>query len=73
MTDKLRYLGNGLTVIGYGILLNVDPLLGGIIKLIGFVLVMPSCYKLKLYDVMFMLGLFGILDLTNVVKILINY
>jgi len=68
--DIMRYIGNALTIIGYGILLNVDPLTGGIIKLIGFIFVMPSCYELKLYDVMFLLGMFGILDLVNVIKIL---
>jgi len=72
MITNLRYLGNTLTLIGYAILLNIDPLIGGIIKLVGFALVMPSCYKLKLYDVMFMLGLFGILDLVNVIRLLIS-
>jgi len=71
LTNILRYTGNTLSLGGYAILLNVDPLVGGIIKLVGFVLVMPSCYELELYDVMFMLGLFGILDLVNIIRILI--
>ena len=68
--DLMRYIGNLLALVGYGVLLHYSPLYGGVIKLIGLFLVLPSCYKLKLYDVMFMLGLFGLLDLSNVIKIL---
>lgn len=69
--DYMRYTGNILTLVGYAILLNVDPIIGGIIKLVGFVLVMPSCYQLKLYDVMCMLTAFGVLDLANIIKLLL--
>jgi len=68
-----RYVGNALTLGGYAILLNVDPLWGGAIKIVGLFMVLPSCYQLKLYDVMFMLGLFGVIDSINVIRILLSY
>lgn len=71
--NRLRYLGNLLTIIGYTILLHVDPLIGGIIKVVGFSLVIPSCYKLKLYDVIFLLSVFAVLDISAVIKALLNY
>ena len=71
--NRMRYLGNSLTIIGYALLLNVDPLTAGLIKLVGFALVLPSCYQLKLYDVMFMLSLFGVIDLVNIIRILLGH
>jgi hypothetical protein len=65
-----RYLGNGLSIVGYFVLLNVDPLLGSTIKLISLALVTPFCIKLKFWDVVFVFGFYGMLDLTNIIKLL---
>lgn len=65
-----RYLGNALSIIGYFVLLNVDPLLGSSLKIIALCLVTPFCVKLKLWDVVFVFGFYGLLDLSNVIKLL---
>ncbi len=65
-----RYIGNGLSIVGYFVLLNVDPLLGSSIKLLALGLVTPFCVKLKLWDVVFVFGFYGMLDLTNIIKLL---
>lgn len=65
-----RYLGNGLSIVGYFVLLNIDPLLGSTIKLISLALVTPFCIKLKLWDVVFVFAFYGMLDLSNIIKLL---
>lgn len=65
-----RYLGNVLSIVGYFVLLHVDPLLGSTIKIVSLFLVTPFCIKLKLWDVVFVFGFYGMLDLTNIVKLL---
>lgn len=65
-----RYVGNALSIVGYFVLLNVDPLLGSTIKLIALALVTPFCIKLKLWDVVFVFGFYGMLDLSNIIKLL---
>lgn len=67
--DCLRIIGNCLTLIGYGVLLYLNPKIGSSIKVIGLCLTLPSCISLKLWDVVFMLSLFGFLDLTNVIRL----
>lgn len=67
-----RYVGNALSIIGYFVLLHIDPLLGSCIKIVGLSLVTPFCIKLKLWDVVFVFGFFGVLDASNVFKLLTN-
>ena len=71
-TATLRIAGNTLTIVGYTVLLHVNPLAGSAIKIVGFGLVMPFCWKAKLYDVMLLAAAFGILDLSNIVKLIIK-
>jgi hypothetical protein len=66
-----RYLGNICSVVGYLILLHVDPILGSSIKLVGFCFSTPFCIRLKLWDVVFLFAFFGILDLSNLIKLLL--
>lgn len=68
--DYMRIAGNALTLIGYAVLLYFSPLAGSSLKVFGLCLALPSCIKLKLWDVVFMLSLFGILDLSNVFRLL---
>lgn len=68
----LRWLGNGLSIIGYICLLHYDPLIGSSIKLLGTMCILPFCLKLKLWDVIIVFGFFGVLDISNIVKILLN-
>lgn len=65
-----RVIGNIFSVVGYVVLLHYDPLLGSCIKLTGMVLCTPFCIKLKLWDVALLFGFFGIIDLSNIIKIL---
>ncbi len=69
MLEFLRLIGNMLSIIGYIILINVDPLLGSIIKIIGLFLVVPFCLKLKLWDVVVVFGFFVAIDIANIIKI----
>ena len=71
--DYMRIWGNALTLIGYAVLLYISPIAGSSLKVLGLCLALPSCIKLKLWDVVFMLSLFGILDLTNVFRLMFNY
>lgn len=65
----MRISGNILTLTGYAVLLNISPLTGSSIKLMGLALALPSCIQLKLWDVVIMLSLFGALDLANVIRL----
>lgn len=67
--DVMRISGNILTLMGYAVLLNISPLTGSSIKLMGLALALPSCIQLKLWDVVIMLSLFGALDLANVIRL----
>lgn len=67
-----RYLGNALSIVGYFVLLHVDPLLGSSIKIMALCLITPFCIKLKLWDVVFVFGFYGVLDASNIITILNN-
>lgn len=67
-----RWVGNILSIVGYVFILHYDPLLGSSIKLIGTICILPFCFKLKLWDVVFVFGFFGILDISNIIRILLD-
>jgi hypothetical protein len=71
-TSIIRYIGNGLGIVGYFVLLNVDPLWGSIIKIMALGLVTPSCIKWKFWDVIAVFSFYAVLDLNNIYKILSN-
>jgi Flp pilus assembly protein protease CpaA len=66
---KSRYIGNILSLVGYFMLVHVDPLIGSVVKIVGLVLVTPFCIRFKLWDVVFLFGVFGLIDLSNIVKL----
>ena len=68
---KARVLGNVLSVIGYLILVHMDPLWGSIIKIGALFLVTPFCIRAKLWDVVILFGFFGAIDLSNVIRLLL--
>lgn len=70
---KTRYIGNLLSIVGYVVLVHVDPLWGSIIKIIGLGLATPFCIRTKLWDVVILFGIFIFIDLTNIMRILFNY
>ena len=70
--NRLRVLGNALTVLGYFVILHVDSLTGSVIKIIGFSLVLPSVLKYKLYDIVALAAMFIAIDLSNVIRILLK-
>lgn len=71
MDIKLRVVGNAFTMLGYFTLLHVDPLIGSSIKIVGFILTIPFVFRMKYYDFLVLIGFFGLMDISNVIKLLI--
>lgn len=69
-STKLRYVGNFLLVVGYFFLLHVDMALGLIIKCIGGVLTIPFAVQYKLWDVIFLCGFFGVIEILKLIQLL---
>jgi hypothetical protein len=61
-TAPLRWAGNFLLIIGYGILLYVDAKLGLVLKLIGGSLLIPSFYRHKMWDGIAIAAFFATLE-----------
>ena len=68
----LRYIGNASLLIGYYCLLFVDPIVGLSIRIIAPVFFLPSCIELKLYDIMFITGIFLAMDITKLTHLLLG-
>lgn len=71
-SDVLRYAGNLLIIFGYFSLLHINMELGLVFKLLGGILVIPSCIKLRLYDVLFLSLLFSGMEITKLYSLLVN-
>ena len=65
----LRYVGNTLAIIGYCTLLWGDTQTALMLKLTSSSLVMPFAIKLKLWDVLLLLTIFGSLDATKLLQL----
>ena len=65
---NLRIFGNALAIFGYFIILYIHGPLGSLVKLVGFILMMPFVVSSKLWDLLLTLGFFGALDLSNVIR-----
>lgn len=63
---RLRYAGNGLGLGGYLVLVHLDPCMGSWIKIVASLMVAPSYYKMKIWDALFMIGLFLAIDITGI-------
>jgi hypothetical protein len=68
-TSVLRYLGNLLLMIGYQTMLWGDFKYGLLVKVIGGLLTVPFAIKLKLWDVLFLCGFFGISEISKVTQL----
>lgn len=67
---RLRYIGNIFVVIGYFILLHVNMTTGLIIKCIGGSMGLPFAIKYKMWDVVFICGFFGVIEITKIIQLL---
>jgi hypothetical protein len=65
----LRYLGNLFLIIGYQIMLWKDFKYGLLLKCIGGLLTVPFAIKLKLWDVLFLSGFFGISEISKAIQL----
>jgi hypothetical protein len=59
---KLRWFGNLLIIVGYSILLYYDLKVGLSFKFIGGILVIPSFIQLKMWDALFIVSFFTIVE-----------
>ena len=71
-TSFLRYIGNTLLVIGHFTLLwgSTEPAL--IIKIIGGSLILPFAIALGLWDVVVLELVFGSMDVTKLIQVLMS-
>ena len=67
-----RYLGNIILIIGYYTILNSDMKLGIILRIIGPMFMIPSFIELKLWDVLFITGLFYAIDILKLLELINN-
>lgn len=70
-TSILRYIGNFLLIVGYQTMLWGEFKSGLLIKTIGGILSIPFAIRLKLWDVVFLCGFFGISEISKIVQIII--
>jgi hypothetical protein len=68
----MRYTGNALLLIGYGFLLFADQRIGLFLRIAAPLLFLPSCIRLKLYDILFLTGVFLCLDVAKLITLLRN-
>jgi len=68
----MRYTGNALLLIGYGFLLFADQRIGLFLRIAAPFLFLPSCIRLKLYDILFLTGVFLCLDVAKLITLLRN-
>jgi len=66
----MRYTGNALLLIGYWFLLFVDQRVGLVLRIIAPLLFLPSCIRLKLYDILFLTGVFLCMDAVKLLSLL---
>lgn len=66
----MRYAGNALLLIGYWFLLFVDQRIGLALRIVAPLLFLPSCIRLKLYDILFLTGIFLCMDVAKLFYLL---
>ena len=75
MTDRtatLRWAGNFLLIIGYGILLYFDVKSGLVLKLIGGSLLIPSFHRHKMWDGIAITSFFAALEGSKLIQLLLT-
>jgi len=66
---KLRWFGNLLIIVGYSILLYYNLKVGLSLKFIGGLLVIPSFIQLKMWDALFIVSFFTIIEGTKLLQL----
>jgi len=66
---KLRWMGNLLIIVGYSILLYYNLKVGLSLKFIGGLLVIPSFIQLKMWDALFIVSFFTIVEGTKLLQL----
>jgi hypothetical protein len=66
---KLRWFGNLLIIVGYSILLYYNIKIGLSLKFIGGILVIPSFIQLKMWDALFIVSFFTIIEGTKLLQL----
>ena len=66
---KLRWFGNLLIIVGYSILLYYNLKVGLSLKFIGGLLVIPSFIQLKMWDALFIVSFFTIVEGTKLLQL----
>jgi hypothetical protein len=66
----LRYLGNICLVLGYYTILWGDMKTGLVVKCLGGLLTVPFALKLKLWDVLFISGLFTFIEVSKILYLI---
>lgn len=61
----LRYIGNSLLLVGYYCLLFIDQKLGLVLRVIAPLLFIPSFIYLKMWDILFLTGVFLVMDIAK--------
>jgi len=67
-----RYIGNASLLIGYYFLLFIDQKTGLILRIMAPIFFIPSCIKLKLWDILILTGVFLAMDITKLTHLLIK-
>jgi len=71
-TTTLRWSGNFLLIIGYGILLYAGPKLGLVLKLFGGALLLPSFYRHKMWVGIAIAAFFAALEGSKLIQLLLT-
>lgn len=66
---QLRYLGTLCLVVGYMVLLWGDIRPALFLRVTGDLLLLPSSYRMKLYDIVGLQLLFATIDIVKIVQI----
>ncbi len=68
----IRYIGNFLCILGYPVLLYLNPIVGASIKTAGHLLLITYFIKYQQFDMLTSLFFFTILDLIYLLKGIVN-
>lgn len=60
-----RVIGNVLKIVGYFVLLHIDTKIGSELRLLGYLISLPWYWYFKVYDVVAIMLLFGLMDLSS--------
>ena len=66
----MRYTGNALLLVGYWFLLFIDQRTGLVLRIVAPLLFLPSCIRLKLYDILCLTGIFLCMDVAKLLSLL---